>query len=101
MNEQIATQLLTLTEAMLSMAINDEWDLFADSEKQRSRLIEETKMMYGGEFSSSEPNTIALLEKIIAINQNINKLSEEKLSGDKNAILQLQKSKKASQHYRL
>jgi hypothetical protein len=101
MNEQIAKQLLILTKAMQGMAINDEWELFADNEKQRSQLIEETKIMYGGEFSSSEPDTIALLEEIIAINQEINKLSEEKLSGDKNAILQLQKSKKASQHYRL
>ena len=91
MNQATAEKLLLLTESMLSMAQESEWELFSEGERKRARIINDLENKQGQSLTSSDSKTITLLERIIEINQIIHTLSLEQLDADKQAILLLNK----------
>jgi transcriptional/translational regulatory protein YebC/TACO1 len=99
MNQHVAKKLLLLTESMLIMAQEDDWQSLGEKEKERAKIIDQLSITHAQDIHTEDKQTIDILEQIITLNQVIHTLSKEQLHADKHAILALNKRQKVSSMY--
>lgn len=99
MNTAIVTKMLLITESMLAMAKDKEWDELEKYEKERQKLITELRSTKRDDFSDADESTLFMVEKMVGVNKEICVLSSAYYDENKQALLTLLKGNKASQFY--
>lgn len=87
-----------LTEAMLNLAKEGEWDGVPELEKARQRCL--AGLQLAGMDEATEQAAIDLLRAIQAMNRELVDLSEQERSRVREALLSLRKGDRARRAYR-
>ncbi|WP_417542757.1 flagellar protein FliT [Methylophaga thalassica] len=89
-------QLLKLTEAMSSAVEAEKWSELSTLTQQRAELLEQ---IFPFDNSDGQPEAEALIEKIILLNQNIEKRCRDARQSIQAELGQFNKNKKVAAAY--
>lgn len=99
MDTAIATQMLSITESMLAMAQDKEWDELEKYERERQKIITSLRSNTQDDVLDVDEHTVGMVEKIVVMNKEICELSSTYYDENKQALLALRKGSKANQFY--
>lgn len=99
MKKNIFLSMLEITKTMCDMAKSDQWELLAEQEEERQRLITELKSLVSQEGKDDQQVIIEIIKEMNRLNQQINRLANEKNTEYKSSIIKLKKNKKANNYY--
>lgn len=88
-------QLFTISWSMLRMCEQQDWETFYDAEEERQAIINHIQENEGDYTASDD-----LLKRLIDIHQRLEDKLKQHQQVAKQSLLNLQKGKKANQHYK-